>query len=105
MAQATDRPTFNADDLARARSAFAGLLALLRGQPGGETVLVAVSPEGAQTEFLATHLRRMRRALYPMSPELRALTMGDRSPANNALRRKLREVEYPEPKYEAAVIR
>lgn len=83
-------------ELAQARGAFAPLLGLLHGQPGAETVLVAFGRDGSRSEIVAARVRRMRRALYPMSGELAALTAGDRSSANDARRRALRAIEYPE---------
>jgi len=89
----SDDGGLTAHELAIARSAFAPIFGLLRGQAGGDTVLVAAD---AEAEFVAAWVRRMRRALYPMSSELQRLTDGDRSAANDAKRRRLRAEEYPE---------
>jgi hypothetical protein len=85
------------DQLALAQSRLAHFLPLLRSQGGGEPVLTQHNPDGTSTDYLARHIRRLRYALFPMSPRLRALTYDlPRTPENEAERRALRAAEYPE---------
>jgi len=84
-------------ELTHARSAAAPLFSLLRSQPGGSEVSVLDDEGRPVFVMVIARLRRLRQALYPPSAELRALMEGDRSAANNAERRRLRAIEYPEP--------
>lgn len=92
------RPVTQAD-IDSARALVMPLMHLLRGQSGGTIVLNIPAPDGhkGSTSLVAAHLRKLRRALWPMSKELAAISGCNYRPETEGERRRLRALEYPEP--------
>lgn len=86
----------SANELLRLQSLLSPLVGALHGQSGGSEALTVHYADGQVSTIVAA--RRIRQAAWPMSPELAALSDPYRhiTPAQEAERRRLRAIEYPE---------
>lgn len=86
------------EQLRSARSAAQPFLSVLNNQSGATPVLETVpDATGAFRCIVAATVRKLRRALYPMSEQLREVSGYNYTPETEARRRAIRGQEYPEP--------
>lgn len=89
-----------AEELDTARRLVRPLIEALRGQ-GGSSPVVSIDSDTGVRSLTASHVRKLRRALWRPSPDLadmnRLMRYGPRSTGLRARRAALRSAEYPEP--------